>query len=126
MRHAAVLALVLGCPLALPAQARPLERELPLRSDSCWERRYEAAHLAARPRQKVSAIRLMHTPPREGWEAGKVYLQLHFNLRDRKTSGNYDYAYGGFCRASGPLLRCQSERGGGVFEVARAPHGKTR
>lgn len=123
MSRAGLLALMISLPHVAPAMAHPLERELPPRREVCWERLYDAAHLAAKPRQKVTQIRLMHMPPAAPYEDGKVYLQLHFNLRDRKTSGTYDYAYGGFCKARGQALRCQSEWEGGVFHVARGPGG---
>ena len=123
MSRAAVLALMLILPPLMPASARPLERELPLRREACWERSYDAAHLAAHPRQKVAAIRLLHSPPQDGSAPGKVYLQLHFNLRERKSSSNYDYAYGGYCKAAGQALRCESEWEAGIFHVLRGPGG---
>ncbi len=123
MSRAAVLAVMLILPLATPVLARPLERELPLRRNACWERSYDAAHLATHPRQKVTQVRLLHQPPLDNSTPGQIYLQLHFNLRERKTDSNYDYAYGGFCRASGQTVRCESEWAGGVFHVVRGPNG---
>ena len=65
MRRAAVVSALFIA--ALPAMARPLERELPLKRDACWERTYDDAHLRANPQQKVTKIRLVHKPG--NWQA---------------------------------------------------------
>lgn len=111
--------------LAATAQARPLERELPPARAACWERAYDAAHLAAHPRQKVARIRLVHLP--ESWpEAarGSFYVALYLNLRERvKPAQSFDYQLGGFCRASGQGLRCVPEWEAGSWRIERGPNG---
>ena len=110
---------------AAAAHARPLERELPPRKNACWERSYDAAHLATHPRQKVAKIRLLHSP--ENWqpgEGGSVYVMLHINLRERVKPGQaFDYQLGGFCRAAGQGLLCRPEWDAGSWRIERGPNG---
>lgn len=111
--------------VAGPAQARPLERELPPAQAACWERVYDAAHLAAHPRQKVARIRLVHLP--QSWpEAGQgsFYVALYLNLRERaRPAQAFDYQLGGFCKASGQGLRCVPEWEAGSWRIERGPNG---
>ncbi len=107
------------------ALARPLERELPPDRSACWERLYDAAHLGAHPRQKVVEVKLVHIAgPGDADRAG-LYLQLYFNLRERRTnpSGAHDFKYGGFCRARGRVLRCEAEWAAGVFTIEAGAGG---
>jgi len=123
MRLPLVFALVLAA--AATAQARPLERELPLKQGACWERRYDAAHLAAHPKQKVAQIRLLHMP--ESWQPGQggsFYVVLYMNLRERvKPDQNFDYSLSGFCKPAGQGLRCVPEWEAGSWRIERGPNG---
>ncbi len=107
------------------AEARPLERELPLKQEACWERHYDAAHLAAHPQQRVAQIRLVHLP--ESWhEAAQsgFYVALYFNLRQRSVAGGrFDYQLGGFCKPQGEGLRCVPEWEAGSWRIERGPNG---
>ncbi|MGX1790431.1 hypothetical protein ACWIGM_27035 [Bosea sp. NPDC055332] len=113
------------CCLAALSQARPLERELPPTRAACWERVYDAGHLAAHPQQKVARIRLVHLP--ENWpEAGQggFYVALYFNLRQRvKADQSFDYQLGGICKAAGQGMRCVPEWEAGSWRVERGPNG---
>lgn len=108
-----------------PAQARPLERELPPKENACWERSYDAAHLASHPRQKVTNIRLLHSPRNwQSGEGGSLYVMLYINLRERVNAGqNFDYQLSGFCRAAGQGLRCVPEWEAGRWRIERGPNG---
>lgn len=120
----ALLTVVLCC-LAAAAQARPLERELPPKGNACWERSYDAAHLAGHPRQKVAKIRLLHSP--RNWQpggAGGLYVMLYVNLRARVNPGQgFDYQLSGVCRAAGQGLRCVPEWEAGSWWIERGPDG---
>jgi hypothetical protein len=113
------------CCLAALAQARPLERELPPARAACWERVYDAAHLASHPQQKVARVRLVHLP--ENWsEAGQggFYVALYFNLRQRvRADQRFDYQLGGICKASDRGLRCVPEWEAGSWRIERGPNG---
>lgn len=113
------------CCLAAVAQARPLERELPARRAVCWERVYDAAHLASHPQQKVARIRLVHLP--QNWSEtgqGGFYVALYVNLRQRaKVDQSFDYQLGGICKASGRGLRCVPEWEAGSWRIERGPNG---
>lgn len=113
------------CCLAAFAQARPLERELPPARAACWERVYDAAHLASHPQQKVARIRLVHLP--QNWpEAGQsgFYVALYVNLRQRvKVDQSFDYQLGGICKASGQSLHCVPEWEAGSWRIERGPSG---
>lgn len=123
MRRIAIIASGVAALAALPAVARPLDRELPLRRVACWERVYDAAHLAAHPRQTIAEIRLVHTPSPDGGDAAGLYLQLYLNLRQRVSNSAHDYKYGGFCKTQGRGLRCEAEWEAGVFTVEAGPNG---
>ena len=114
-----------ACCLATFAQARPLERELPPKANACWERSYDAAHLASHPRQKVARIRLLHSP--RNWqpgEGGSLYVMLYFNLRGRVNPGqSFDYQLSGFCKTAGQGLRCVPEWDAGSWRIERGPNG---
>jgi len=120
MRRAAVVSVVLAA--ALPAMARPLERELPPKLDACWERAYDEAHLRANPQQKVTKIRLIHKPG--NWQAephATLYVALYFNLRQRTTANRFDYQIGGFCKPQGKSLRCVPEWDAGSWRLESGP-----
>ncbi|MCP4563693.1 MAG: hypothetical protein GY873_05360 [Bosea sp.] len=113
------------CCLAAFAQARPLERELPPAKTACWERVYDADHLASHPQQKVARVRLVHLP--QSWAEvgqGGFYVALYINLRQRvKPDQSFDYQLGGMCKASGQGLRCVPEWGAGSWRIERGPNG---
>jgi hypothetical protein len=108
-----------------PAWARPLERELPPAKAACWERVYDAAHLASHPQQKVARIRLVHLP--QNWSEtgqGGFYVALYVNLRQRaKVDQSFDYQLGGICKAAGQGLRCVPEWEAGSWRIERGPNG---
>lgn len=108
------------CVLSLtsPAAARPLEDELPLQGEACWQRIYDAAHLKAHPKQKVAHIRLAH---RGNSEDGTLYLSLDMNLRKRTNTGKFDYVLGGYCKPSGTSLTCTPEWDAGTFSIEKGP-----
>ncbi|WP_332680826.1 hypothetical protein [Bosea sp. (in: a-proteobacteria)] len=122
MRLPLIFALMLA---AMTAQARPLELELPPKQAACWERSYDAVHLASHPRQKLAKIRLLHSP--EIWqpgEGGSVYVMLYINLRERvKPAQGFDYQLSGFCRAAGQGLHCVPEWEAGSWRIGRGPNG---
>jgi hypothetical protein len=107
------------------ADARPLEEELPLSRAACWERRYDEAHLAAHPHQKVARIRLVHLPGTWRAEPSRgIYVALYVNLRRRVTAGpGFDYQLGGFCRPRGQALHCIPEWEAGSWRLERGPQG---
>jgi hypothetical protein len=111
--------------LAGPAAARPLESELPLKSAACWERSYDAAHLAAHPRQKVGRIRLVHQP--DDWKAQPsrgFFVMLYINLRQRvRADSDYDYQISGFCKPRGQGVQCVPEWEAGSWRIERGPGG---
>lgn len=115
-------ALVAAAPLG--AGARPLEAELPRDGKACWERAYDEAHLAAHPKQQVTAIRLVHLP--EDWqetENGRFYVSLRFKLRGKAGSGDYAYSLGAFCGPSKGALVCKNEWDAGTWAIQRAGGG---
>ena len=111
--------------LAAPASARPLESELPPKRAACWERSYDAAHLAAHPQQKVSRIRLVHLP--DDWKAAPsrgFFVVLYINLRQRaKATSDYDYQLSGFCKPRGQGVQCVPEWEAGSWRIERGPQG---
>ena len=111
--------------LAGPADARPLETELPPKRAACWERSYDAAHLAAHPLQKVSRIRLVHLPGDWKAEASRgFYVVLYLDLRQRvKAASDYDYQISGFCKPRGQGVRCVPEWEAGSWLLERGPGG---
>lgn len=125
MRAVPIATFGLAVSLASPAGARPLESELPPKRAACWERSYDAAHLAARPLQKVSRIRLVHLP--DDWKAEPsrgFYVVLYINLRQRaKAASDYDYQISGFCKPRGQGVRCVPEWEAGSWHIERGPDG---
>ena len=131
MRKAAIatvnLAVFLTASLApaVPASARPLERELPPKRAACWERSYDAAHLATHPQQKVSRIRLVHLP--DDWKAEPsrgFFVVLYINLRQRaKATSDFDYQLSGFCKPRGQGVQCVPEWEAGSWRIERGPQG---
>jgi len=131
MPEAPIATLVLAVSLATclaaaaPASARPLESELPPKRAACWERSYDASHLAAHPQQKVSRIRLVHLP--DDWKAEPsrgFFVMLYINLRQRtKATSDYDYQLSGFCKPRGQGVQCVPEWEAGSWRIERGPQG---
>jgi hypothetical protein len=101
------------------AAGHPLEKELPTDRRACWERIYDEAHLKAHPKQKVTAIRLMHEPS----DTDYFGVGLMFNLRKRIGAEAFDYALYGFCKAKGAGLTCTPEWDAGTWRIERGPDG---
>lgn len=118
MRRAAVVSALLVA--AVPAMARPLERELPPKRAACWERSYDEAHLRTNPPQKVAKIRLVHKP--DTWRA-EPHVAVYFNLRQRTTTNRFDYQLGGFCKPQGKGLSCVPEWDAGSWRLESGPQG---
>lgn len=116
----------LGIALALTilpatAHANALEDRLaPGKATSCWERRYDEAHLKSHPRQKVVAMRL--SANRE--DDGRLVANLGVNLRKRIENGTFDYATFATCTAKGKAVRCAAEWESGSFTIEERPDGK--
>lgn len=116
----------LGIALALTilpatAHANALEERLaPGKATSCWERRYDEAHLKDHPKQKVVAMRL--SANRE--DDGRLVANLGINLRKRIENGTFDYATFVTCRAKGKAVRCAAEWESGSFTIEERPDGK--
>lgn len=102
--------------IAGPAAARPLEAQLPKDRAACYERNYDAAHLAAHPQQKVTRIRLIH-PPDQG--AGPAFVTLEIQLLRHASV----YKLFGFCGEKGAALSCQPEWEAGSWRIEVAPDG---
>lgn len=126
LRNAALTAAFFA--LTLPVTAYPLEDVLPATTRTCWERVYDAAHLAAHPAQKVVAVRMMFG----GVDVGRkrndpVPVDLYFNLRKRKADNpdpaSYDYRLSAQCRAAGSGLRCVPEWDAGSWRIAKGQGG---
>jgi hypothetical protein len=119
------LMLFAGLLSAEAAGARPLEAELPRDRKACWERIYDAAHLAAHPWQKVVRIKLVHMP--QSWreaEGGAFYVDLKMTLRKRRPGGHaFDYSLGAVCKADGASLLCVNEWDAGSWRIERAAGG---
>lgn len=116
----------LGAGWTSAAAARPLEAEFPKTGDSCWERVYDDAHLAAHPKQRVTRVQLHHLGSR--WSDGGAdgfYLLLGVNLRKRlgPPDDDIDFKLGGMCLAKGAGLICRNGWDAGVFRVDRSGDG---
>jgi hypothetical protein len=105
--------------LASPLSANPLEEELAALSNSCWERTYDAAHLKAHPRQRVTKIRLST----EVQDDGNIVASLGINLRQRLGGQKFDYSAFGRCEARQDFLACPSEWEAGTFVIEKAKGG---
>ncbi len=115
------IAVVLAC--ATPALARPLEMQLPYGKEACWERSYDAAHLAAHPGQKVVGIKLAKVAESTDFPQTAVTLYINLRKRTAESDGGYDYSNTAFCKGSGKALACENEYGLGKFRIEAAPNG---
>jgi hypothetical protein len=115
----AVLALLIGCPVAL-AQDEGAE-EAPDPWIGCWSRVYDAVHLSKHPGQKVSALTLS-IGAREGASGdapGNYFAKVTALLRDKPDS--YANPDGARCVVSGEMLSCFTDGFFlGKFSVERA------
>lgn len=116
--------------LAVPAFAQTaetaLDAALPKLEPVCYARFYDAAHLRAHPRQKVSSIRLVRDFPtirlergleaqREASEGRSAYFRLIVTYRDR---GSRRFVGSGSCRVVEGVVRCSSDScDGGGFRL---------
>lgn len=101
--------------------ARPLEKELPPKGKACFERLYDAAHLAAHPKQEVTRIAVTHDRTGEtGSEKdAPLYLEVEINVRGKADN----FRLGGFCAVQGQALLCTPEWDAGTFTVQAAAGG---
>jgi hypothetical protein len=117
-------AIVLVLPGTVAARELPLKAELPPDRKACWERTYDAAHLAAHPRQQVKRIRLIHSPGDWLREDGRLGVDLQVNVRGPRTGPNaMDYSVFGFCRSSRGGLSCRPEWNAGAWRIERGQGG---
>lgn len=122
-RRATGLSLAIVFASVAPSLARPLEQQLPHGKEACWERSYDAAHLAAHPGQKVIGLKLAKMA--EGPDLPQTAVTLYINLRKRtaENDGGYDYSNTALCKPSGSGLACENEYGLGKFRIEAAPNG---
>jgi hypothetical protein len=119
-KHAMQLRLSLFMALAAsPTLANPLEKELASASNTCWERTYNAAHLAAHPKQLTAKIRLLT----EVQEDGSILASIGVNPREPGGSGRFDYVAYGHCKPKGGALTCASEWDAGSFTLEKISKG---
>jgi hypothetical protein len=102
------LSLILGASSAWPG---PLS--------GCYERSYNAGHLAAHQGQRVRKVILALTALR-GHEPWVASFSLELALRGRKGLASLS----GDCTKDGNSLSCAGDCDTGAFHLARAPHGK--
>jgi hypothetical protein len=116
-----LMALAAFCPgvtvFTAPLLARPLESELPPKTPACYERIYDAAHLAAHPKQEVTRIRLVHTGQSAPNEV--MFLTIDIAVRGKREV----YSLGGVCEADGRGLNCTPEWNAGTFRVEASQDG---
>lgn len=93
-------------------------------ASGCYERVYDAAHLAAHPTQKVVAMRLLLSGQRTGGEGrGVLPASLFVQLRGVKSPATEGYALHGYCDDSQPVLRCRPEWNAGTWRIESADDG---
>lgn len=116
--------------LAVPVLAQTpdsaLDAALPKLEPVCYGRFYDAAHLRAHPRQKVSSVRLVRDFPtirlersleaqREAEQGRSAYFRLIVTYRDR---GSRRFVGPGSCRVAEGAIRCSSDScDGGGFRL---------
>ncbi|PLX38340.1 MAG: hypothetical protein C0606_09015 [Hyphomicrobiales bacterium] len=85
--------------------------------DSCFARRYDAAHLAKNPAQNVESIFIVST----GHSDPDTKAILHIGLKLRGSDALYDgFAY---CNASGEGAACNMEGDGGSMTITPRKNG---
>jgi hypothetical protein len=102
--------------------AKMFARPLGQKTYACFVRRYDAAHLAQHPKQKVSAMKLLVTAE-DAPEDKTVNYSFRLGFKYRHRTGNFDSS--GFCshtvaeNTSGEIrLGCGVDCEGGGIEVA--------
>jgi len=85
---------------------------------ACYERLYDAAHLAEHPMQLVTIIALAPEPAETTAET--LALRLSLVLLDSPEI----YVATAYCRNSGESLSCTLEADGGLFALDRASDGR--
>lgn len=97
---------------------------------SCYARRYDARHLKAHPRQRVTAMTVARTTAvrrgAETWPVEGDYLMLTLTLRGK---GGRQVSGGATCASmtEDGLLRCWSEVcDGGAIQLSAAPGGRLK
>lgn len=111
---------LMSCLVVTGAMANALEKKLGPKG--CWQRIYEASHLAKHLKQQVTEIRLST----EVQEDGTFIANLGVNLRKRIETGTFDYALFGICKAKGPDILCETEWDAGTFTLQAAPEANLR
>jgi hypothetical protein len=106
----------------------PLPSHLPLKTEACFGRVYDAAHLAAHPKQRVTGFyiarefnddpNLETDPIREQWkesdgEYGRVLVNAYVRFRDRKGV----YSNGLSCGQNEGKVFCAIDCDGGSFNL---------
>ncbi len=131
----AFLAAVAVLGTALPALAQekssPVPSHLPLGKEACFGRTYDAAHLRAHPKQRVTSFHLFRdfspdttteNVPQTAAELretdgenGNIRIDVYVRFRDRTGV----YSNGMFCGRSDKGVYCAVECDGGSFDVER-------
>jgi hypothetical protein len=113
--RASLLALLL-CPAAAGAETLADTHFL---MNFCWERVYDAAHLAAHPEQTVTAFRIGREPPGVPSAPGQLLMELRvtFRAEDGRRDGPEAEAIA-YCRPAEDRLDCSLEGDAGVFGIA--------
>lgn len=85
--------------------------------EGCYARSYDARHLAAHPRQRVTSIVLAYRPVTQAKQKGTPErFEVGIGL---KVKGDSElYARVGYCRAKGAGFACSLESDGGQVELA--------
>jgi len=107
---AALLAALL---LAPPAAAAGFEEQWKDGAPGCFARAYDAKHLAAHPRQRVTHIAL--GPSRLGAPTPPGAFEVTFSLVLKGDGGSYQSE--GICRATAKAVTCDAEGDGGRFTI---------
>jgi hypothetical protein len=126
----AVMAVLAGPAYAQEEKkASPLPSHLPLATEACFGRVYDAAHLASHPKQRVASFHLARefkgdpnaeaepSPEQEmkdvDGEYGRVLVNAYVRFRDRKGI----YANGLSCGKSDGKVSCSIDCDGGSFDL---------
>lgn len=127
----ALALLAIAVPAAAQEKSTPLPEHFPLGVEACFGRNYDAAHLKATPRQRVTAFYLhrsfepdkaLEEPPQSredrvsaDGENGMVNVTGYFRLRDRK--GVFTNYFSCTKESEGNGVRCGIDCDGGSFKL---------
>jgi len=133
------LALLSGVTFAARAEDAPAVNEFTKRlfavkkidhkTYACFVRRYDAAHLAQHPQQKVSAMKLLLTAEQDT-EEHEMNYSFRLGVKYRNKSGNYDSSgecgHGSFTgeKTDEAMLGCGVDCDGGGINVLLAKDDK--